>query len=127
MGLVDVRDIAAVAACVLTEGGHEGKTYRITGPQALTMEQVASVLSQELGHPVIYEPLPADVFIKQLTSWGVPQWAATALAEVFVSVAAGNANFTTDTVAAIGKVAPHPFRNFVRDHLSVFAGQPQPA
>jgi uncharacterized protein YbjT (DUF2867 family) len=127
MGLVDVRDIAAVAAGTLTEPGHEGKTYRITGPEALTMTQIAQVFSGQLGRQVVYEPLTAEAFIAQLTGWSVPEWSATALAEVFVSVAAGNANFTTDVVETVGKVEPHTFADFVRDHIKVFAGQPQPA
>jgi uncharacterized protein YbjT (DUF2867 family) len=124
-GLVDVRDIAAVAAGVLTREGHAGKTYRITGPEALAMPQIAQILSEELGQQVEYTPLTAEAFITQLTDWGVPSWLATALAEVFVSVAAGNANFITDAVATVGGVTPRTFRDFVREHLSAFALHPQ--
>ncbi|HEX8528739.1 MAG TPA: SDR family oxidoreductase [Cytophagales bacterium] len=124
-GLVDARDIAAVAAGVLTQEGHAGNTYRITGPEALSMPQIAHLFSQELGREVEYTPLTAEAFIAQLTGWGVPRWSATALAEVFVSVAAGNANFITDAVATVGGGTPRTFRNFVREHLSLFAGQPQ--
>jgi hypothetical protein len=89
------------------------------------MPQIAQILSEELGQQVEYTPLTAEAFITQLTDWGVPSWLATALAEVFVSVAAGNANFITDAVATVGGVTPRTFRDFVREHLSAFALHPQ--
>jgi uncharacterized protein YbjT (DUF2867 family) len=46
---VDVRDIAAVAAIALSEDGHDGKTYTITGPAAVTHTEMASALSKAIG------------------------------------------------------------------------------
>ena len=54
--LVDVRNVAAVAVKALTESGHEGKIYDITGPEALDTYQVAATLERVLGHPVTYLP-----------------------------------------------------------------------
>ena len=45
VSIVDVRDIAAIAALALTEKGHEGKTYEITGPESLTHREMANHLS----------------------------------------------------------------------------------
>ena len=46
---IDIRDIAEVAATVLTNPGHEGKTYPLTGPEALSMTEVAEKLSAVTG------------------------------------------------------------------------------
>jgi uncharacterized protein YbjT (DUF2867 family) len=49
ISMVDTRDVAAVAATVLTTAGHEGQTYDVTGPEALSYEDVAAKLSQVKG------------------------------------------------------------------------------
>ena len=49
IAMIDVRDVAAVAAAALTEDGHEGKTYTITGPQAVTFDEAARELSAAAG------------------------------------------------------------------------------
>lgn len=54
VSLLDTRDVGAVAARVLTETGHEGRTYEITGPEALSFAQIAEKLSMYLGKPVVY-------------------------------------------------------------------------
>src|SRR5579872_2902317 len=58
VSLVDVRDIAAVAAAALTQTGHEGKTYDITGPEALTHAEMAAHLSRELGRRILFTDVP---------------------------------------------------------------------
>ncbi|MBI4397005.1 MAG: SDR family oxidoreductase, partial [Elusimicrobia bacterium] len=60
ISLVDVRDIAAVAARVLTEKGHEGKAYDVTGPEAISFHEAAAKLSKALGREVAYRDVPAD-------------------------------------------------------------------
>jgi uncharacterized protein YbjT (DUF2867 family) len=52
ISVVDVRDIAAVAERALTEAGHNGKVYEITGPESLTHGEMAATLSLVLGKPV---------------------------------------------------------------------------
>jgi uncharacterized protein YbjT (DUF2867 family) len=54
---IDIRDIAAVAVKVLSSGGHEGKAYPLTGPQALTNSQIAEKLSRALGRTIRYVDL----------------------------------------------------------------------
>jgi uncharacterized protein YbjT (DUF2867 family) len=52
VSVVDVRDIAAVAAQVLTEDGYEGETYELTGPDALSHEEMVGLLSTATGMPI---------------------------------------------------------------------------
>src|SRR5215467_12406491 len=54
VSIVDVRDIAAVAAAALTQSGHDGKIYDITGPESLTHAEMASQLSEAVGRPITF-------------------------------------------------------------------------
>ena len=56
--MVDVRDNAAVAAAALTRLGHEGRTYTLTGPAALTHAEMAAGLSEATGHPIAFVDVP---------------------------------------------------------------------
>ena len=58
VSIIDVRDIAAVAAAALTENGHHGKTYDLTGPEALTHAEMAAQLSEELGIAIRFDDVP---------------------------------------------------------------------
>jgi uncharacterized protein YbjT (DUF2867 family) len=70
----DTRDIAAVAAQVLTSPGHEGQRYTVTGPEALSAAEVAERLSAAIGRPVRYVDLPAAAFAQGLAGAGMPGW-----------------------------------------------------
>ena len=62
IGHVDVRDIAAVAVKALTEPGHDGKVYTLTGPEALTYDEIASELANVLGRSISHINLsPSDL------------------------------------------------------------------
>jgi uncharacterized protein YbjT (DUF2867 family) len=59
---VDVRDIAEVAAAALTEAGHEGATYDLTGPAAITHAQIAAALTSVLGRDITFVDVPPEAF-----------------------------------------------------------------
>lgn len=73
---IDARDIAAAAVKVLTSSGHEGKTYTLTGKEALSYPEIATRLSAKLGKPVKYVNLPVEQFVAGLIGAGVPDWLA---------------------------------------------------
>lgn len=89
---VDVADIAAVAAKVLTEpglrggAGDQGRTYRLTQDRPLSYPEVAEILTSTLGHRVRYLHLPAPVFYAGLRLAGTPRWMARGLVTQFVDV-----------------------------------------
>ncbi|MCH9037201.1 MAG: SDR family oxidoreductase, partial [Chloroflexi bacterium] len=60
LGMIDVRDIVDVAVKVLTEDGHEGKTYELTGPASISFHDVAAGLSKALGKEVKYVDVPLE-------------------------------------------------------------------
>ena len=81
--------------------GHEGKTYELTGPEAITRDQMATTLGQLLGKRVRYVPMGHDEFRAAMISWGVPDWQATQIVELCAFYNKGAARAVTRTVDAI--------------------------
>jgi uncharacterized protein YbjT (DUF2867 family) len=86
---IDVGDIAEVAAIALTTHGHEGKIYPLTGPEALTMAEVAEKLSTATGTTIRYVNVAPEQARQTQTDTGVPEARADALAELFCRAAQG--------------------------------------
>jgi uncharacterized protein YbjT (DUF2867 family) len=79
ISMVDTRDVAAVASVVLTESGHAGEHYDVTGPEALSYHDVASKLSSALGREIAYVDAPDDAVRRALRGFGLDQWFVDAL------------------------------------------------
>ena len=115
---VDARDVAAVVVAALTETGHENHIYRLTGPEALTYNEMMNVLSWLLDKPVIYDPSPQN-YANSLAGWGLDIDEVLELDRV-IAQGSGDGSSITDTVTEIAKKAPFPFIQFAQDHLSAF-------
>ena len=120
MAMIDVRDIAAVAARLLTQLGHEGTTYEITGPESLSLAEVAAKLSTALGKPVSYVEVPAGAVRASLLSAGMPDWAAEAIAVMHELLSRDAAAQVNDLAQKISGKKPITFDQFARDFRSVF-------
>ncbi|MEE4419048.1 SDR family oxidoreductase [Streptomyces bugieae] len=121
ISFIDVGDIAAVAARVLTTDGHDGRVYDLTGPQALTYAEAAEVFSDVLGKPVRYVGLPDDAARTAMLSRGMPEFYADALIEVARAFRDGGAETVTSTVADLTGREPLGFADFVRRNRHFFA------
>ena len=117
---IDIRDIASVAVKVLSSGGHEGKAYSLTGPEALTNAQVAGKLSRVLGRIVHYVDVPPDDFKKSLLSAGVPEWSATALLDLQRLYREGGASLVDPTFDRLTGRGAISFDDFARDYSFAF-------
>ena len=122
---VEVRDIAAVAAKVLTSDGHQGKTYTITGPEALSYDDVARKISTVIGKQVRYINVTPEEFKKSLLGWGIPDWTADGLNELFGAIRAGYCAFVTNTVEEVAKRKPIRLDDFLHDYASAFTALPE--
>lgn len=122
---IDVRDIAAVAAKALTGDGHQGKTYVLTGPEALSYDEVARKVSTAIGKPVKYVNVTPEDFKKSLLGWGIPESVADGLNEFYAAIRAGYCGFVTNTVEEVTKRKPISFDDFVRDFAAAFTARPQ--
>jgi uncharacterized protein YbjT (DUF2867 family) len=117
---VDVRDIAAVAVKTLTEDGHIGQTYVITGPTAISYTDIAQTLSAALGKPVTYVSISPEQFKTAMLGSGAPEWLADAMNELYAVYRAGYGGGVTDTFAQVTGKPPTTFEQFIQDHLSAF-------
>ena len=120
VSIVDVRDIAAVATTALTEEGHEGRTYDITGPEALTHAEMAFVFTTVLGRPVSYVDLPEAAMREGLLRFGFPEWQADGLIEDYAHYRRGEASAVSTAVEDVTGQPPRSFREFVQDYNQAF-------
>ena len=81
--MVDLEDVAAAAALVLTEAGHEGATYELVGAEALTQTDVAAILSHGLGRRVRAQALPLDVWEEGARAAGLDDYQVRTLVRMF--------------------------------------------
>src|SRR5579863_3459902 len=88
---VHPRDIAAVAVRALTSDGHEGKTYELTGPQALSIREQVDILSEALGRRIEYVPIPDDAARKGMEKAGMPALLIDALIPFAAFIRSGRA------------------------------------
>lgn len=81
MSPVDLRDVAEIAAALLVHGGHHGRSLRITGPEALSMSDIAGIISKVTGNPVRYVPITIEERSSILKEAGVADYFISALAD----------------------------------------------
>jgi uncharacterized protein YbjT (DUF2867 family) len=118
---VDVRDIAAVAAVVLTESGHEGATYTLTGPEAITHSQIAAALTAALGRTVTFTDVPPEAFAASIRKL-LPPWQVDGVLEDYAHYRRGEAAAVSPVVEQITGTAPYSIDQFARDYAAIFTG-----
>jgi uncharacterized protein YbjT (DUF2867 family) len=123
---IDVTDIAEVAADVLTGSGHEGRTYPITGREALSMTEVADKLSAATGLPVRYVDVSPEDFVAARLAAGAPAYNVEGLAELFAERRKGKEATVYETMESVFGRRPVSFDEFARRHAAIFRGE-QPA
>jgi len=111
---IDANDIADVATAALTTADHNGRTYELTGPEAITFTEAANHLT-EAGRPVAYVALSPAEYIEQQVAQGVPRAGAELLTRILASIADGHGGEpTTDVEQALGRAA-RTFKAFAHD------------
>lgn len=121
---IDIGDIAEIAAKVLTEPGHEGKIYSLTGPEALSMAEVAAKLSAATGKTIRYVNVPLEDARKAQLAAGMPPFLADALFELFAERRKGmEARVWPDSEKLLGRRATS-FEEFARRNAAAFQGEP---
>jgi len=118
-GYIDVNDVAAVAAEVLTGPGRAAATYELTGPAAISMPEAAGVLS-EVGRRVDYVDVPSDQFRANLAGAGLPDRVADALVTLYQAVRAGHAATVTNTVQEVLGRSARSYRQVAEANKDAF-------
>jgi len=116
---VDGRDIAAVAAAALTRPGHDGRAYTLTGPAALSGDEVAAALSAAAGRPLRYVALDEADARRALTAALGERWAER-LVGFYRLVRAGACAPISPAVEEVLGRAPTAFADFAREHAAVW-------
>jgi uncharacterized protein YbjT (DUF2867 family) len=124
VAFIDARDIAAAAAELLTNPGHQGASYTLTGPEALSAAEVAERLSAATGRQVRSVDLGPDGYRQALAGAGMPGWLVDGVVESNTMLAAGHAATVTNEVARLTGRPPRTFAQFAADHQAAFGGQP---
>jgi len=83
LSLVDLKDVAEVAAGVLTSSVHNGATYELAGPQALSPGQMAGLLSKQLKREVRFEAIPLITWAEEARAGGLGGYALDSLTKMF--------------------------------------------
>ena len=125
MAMTDVRDIVDVAARLLLDGGHEGKTYTLTTPETFTIAEFAAALGAELGKPVNYVDVPIAAARESMVGMGMDPWVVDGYMELFEGFADNWGNKTSDDTQEILGRPARGYRQFVADFKGAFvaAGQ----
>jgi NAD(P)H dehydrogenase (quinone) len=106
VAVVAQADIAEVAVAVLTsDGAHDGRTLNLTGPEALTMYEIAAILSDHLGRTVSYIPETIDEAYASRASYGAPQWQVDGWVSTYTAIAAGELATVNEDIP---EVTGHP-------------------
>ncbi len=101
---IDADDIAEVAVAALTEAGHSGQIYEVTGPRLMTMADVAADLSRATGRQIDYIDIPHEAFISEITNSGAPKDVVWILDYLFSTILDGrNAHLTDGVTRALGR------------------------
>jgi uncharacterized protein YbjT (DUF2867 family) len=111
---VDLEDVADVVVAALTEDGHHGMTYELTGPQLVTFGEAAALISAAAGRPVRFEPVTPRECASRMVDQGVPAEEAEALTELFARILDGRNAHVTDDVKRVTGHEARPFADFVR-------------
>jgi uncharacterized protein YbjT (DUF2867 family) len=119
---IDERDVAASAACCLSDDRHAGGDYVLTGPESLSQAAQVRIIGATIGRRIQFEEVPPEAFRRETAGiWPAPvvdmllaAWAA----------AVGRPAFVTSAVFDITGSPPRTFSRWVADHADAFRGTP---
>ena len=117
---IDARDIAAVAASLLSRDDLTNRDFDLTGAEALDHDEVAAILSRETGRTIGFQDIPPEAMLAGLLEAGLPRDYAEFLVLILGFFKAGYAERTTDAVQAITGRAPRSFAAYAKDYRSAW-------
>jgi uncharacterized protein YbjT (DUF2867 family) len=115
---IDADDIADVAVAALTQNGHDGQLYEVTGPSLLTFEQAINEIAQATQRPIHYEQISMEAYASDMRELGLPADLISLITYLFTEVLDGRNAYISDGVErALGRKAID-FSQYVRKTLS---------
>ena len=119
-GMIDTRDVGKVIAKVLSEEGHEGQSYQITGPEILSFYNVAEKFSSVLKREVLYVDMSMDAYKNILSQFLTNQWHLDSVIDLFAGIAEGGIEYNTDTFEELIGTPPRSLEDFIEEHRNLY-------
>ena len=107
-------DVADVAIPVLLGEGHDGRTYDVTGPGSITLQEVAEELSRVTGRIITYHPQTLEEAYASRASYGASEWEIEGWVTSYAAIATGEMSVVSDTLGQLTGHAPMTLANFLR-------------
>jgi uncharacterized protein YbjT (DUF2867 family) len=120
VSMIDPRDVAAAAAAVITADGHAGRTYVLTGPEAITYHDAAAAIAAATGRPVAFVDVTEKAARAAFEDAGLPDWLITHLENAFRVIRDGGLEQVNDVVCALTGREPHTIADFAQDNVAAF-------
>ena len=121
ISMIDVRDTADCVVAVLTEPGHEGKTYYLTGA-VITLNQIAAEFTRVLGREITLVTVPLEGAKAAMAGQGMPPWLIAHMAGLVPFVSDGGMGGPSDWVEQLSGHAPRNLADFIEEHKAAFGG-----
>ncbi|WP_299475821.1 ergot alkaloid biosynthesis protein [uncultured Roseibium sp.] len=121
VGFIDAADIAACAVALLTAPEIKNTDYILTGPEAVSYDDVAQILSLHLGRKIVHHSLTIDELAERHRKQGLPDDYAATLAAMDGSIAAGSEDRVTNSVLELTGRAPNSISEFVQKNLKAWS------
>jgi len=112
---IDAGDIADAAVAALTEDGHQGRVYELTGPSLLTFREAVAEIAAASGREIGFAEVPMDDYAAALAEHEIPEDLIALFRYLFTEVLDGRNAHTTDGVRALLGREPRDFRDYARD------------
>jgi NAD(P)H dehydrogenase (quinone) len=116
VGAVARDNIADVAVTVLLGDGHDGRTYDVTGPEAITLQEVAEELSHVTGRSITYYAETLEEAYESRAIYGAPAFEVKGWVTSYAAIAAGEMDVVSDTVSKLTGHPPMTLADFLRRH-----------
>ena len=117
---VDVRDIAEVAAVVLTTDRYFNQVLDITGPEAISVQEVAQAIASAVDRPIQYVDVPEEGARQSMLQAHMPEWMVNAMMELNAISKAGYAGHVSDTTRQVTGHQPHTIQQFAHQYAECF-------
>lgn len=117
---VDAFDVARVAAAVLTEPGHDGKVYELTGPESLTIGEMMKTLAEVLKRPIQYQDVPVFAAAIGMLRFKLPLFLVIGLMQTLGALRRSEYAYVTNIVEQVGKCRPRTYKEWCRENLASF-------
>jgi uncharacterized protein YbjT (DUF2867 family) len=111
---VDTADIGEVVATLLVDGGHDGEAIELSGPRAVSLEEVVSLISAASGRRVEYVPVADAAYRDQMRAEGLDEPTVAAVSAGLSAIRIGSEAATTDGVRRVLGRDPGSFEDYVR-------------